>query len=74
MIYTTQAIKLFEDFLILWVFEFFEHNQKQDKKSKINKNKYKIEPVKETCYKLEAMHHMMHEPMTLNIESINART
>ena len=26
-------------FQFLWVFEFFEHTQKQDKKSKINKNK-----------------------------------
>ena len=61
-------------FQFLWVFEFFEHTQKKDKKSKINKNKYKTELVKETCNKLEAMHDMMHEPMNLNIGSINAWT
>ena len=34
----------------------------------------KTKLVKETCYKLEAMHDMMYEPMTLNIGSINAWT
>ena len=48
--------KVLEIFQILWVFEFFVHTQKQDKKSKINKNKkYKTKLVKKTCYKLEAM-------------------
>ena len=43
-----------------------------NKQSKINKDKNKMKLVKETCYKPEAMHDMMHEPMTLNIGSINA--
>ena len=43
-------------FQFLWVFEFFEHTQKQNKKSKINKNvetfevnTKQTEQVKETC-------------------------
>ena len=71
MIYTTQVIKFFKDFQFLWIFEFL-NTLKNKKKSKINKNKYKTKLVKETCDKLEAMHDMMHEPMTLNIGSINA--
>ena len=68
-----QAIKLFEDFSIFMGFWIFEHTQKQNKRSKINKNKYKSELVKETCSKQKTMHDMMHEPMNLNIGSINAR-
>ena len=50
VIYITQAIKLFEIFHFLWVFEFFQHTQKQKHKSKINKNKVnKQTPIKETC-------------------------
>ena len=60
-------------FQFLWVFEFL-NTLKQNKKSNINKNKYKTKLVKETCYKPEAMHDMMHEPMILNIQSINAWT
>ena len=56
------------------IFEFFEHTKKQNMKSKINKNKYKTKLVKETCYKQKSMHDMMHEPMILNIGSINALT
>ena len=40
MIYTKQAIKLFEDFSIFIVFEFFLHTQKQKHKSKIKNNAY----------------------------------
>ena len=74
MIYTKQAIKFFEDFSIFYGFEFFEHTKKQNKKSKINKNKYKTKIVKETCNKQKAMHDMINEPMILNIGSINAWT
>ena len=58
-------------FQFLWVFEFFEKTQKQNKKSKINNNK---KLVKETCYKQKTIHDMMHEPMILSIGSIDAWT
>ena len=74
MIYTKQVIKLFEDFSIFMVFEFLNTLKNSNKKSKINKTKYKTKLVKETCYKQKAMHDMMHEPMILNIGSINAWT
>ena len=53
-------------------FWIFEHTKKQNKKSKINKNKYKTELVKETCkkkmhikrcmmHKFMIMKHLIHE-------------
>ena len=71
MWYTQQKRSNFlKIFQFLWVFEFL--NTLKNRTSKINKNKYKTKLVKETCYKQEAMHDMMHEPMTLKIGSINA--
>ena len=74
MIYTKQAIKLFEDFSIFMIFEFL--NAFKNRTSKIRSIKTSIDQklVKETCYKQKTMHDIMHEPMNLNIGSINART
>ena len=78
MIYTKQAIKLFEDFSIFMVFEFL--NTLKNRTSKLRSIKTSIDQklVKETCYKQktmhDTMHDIMHEPMNLNIGSINART
>ena len=76
MINTTQAIKLFEDFFFqfLWVFEFLNTLKNRTSKVRSTKTSTKKKLEKETCYKLEAMHVMMHEPMTLNIRGINAWT
>ena len=74
MIYTKQAIKLFEDFSIFMVFEFL--NTLKNRTSKVRSIKTSIDQklVKEICYKEKTMHDMMHEPMNLNNGSINART
>ena len=71
MIYTKQAIKLFEDFSIFMVFEFLNTLKNITRKVRSIK-KYKTKLVKETCHKPKAMHDMMHKPMILNIGSINA--
>ena len=68
MIYTKQAIKLFEDFSIFMSFLNFEHTKKQSKNCKKKKLKEK------KCYKQKTMHDMMHEPMILSIGSIDAWT
>ena len=74
MIYTKQAIKLFENFSIFMVFEFLNTLKNRTSKVRSTKTNTKIELVKETCYKQKSMHDMMHEPMILNIRSIDAWT
>ena len=74
MIYTKQAIKLFEDFSIFMVFELLNTLKKKTSKIRSTKTCTKTKLVKETCYKHKSMHDMMHEPMILNIGSINAWT
>ena len=56
------------------VFEFL--NTLKNKTRKVRSTKTSIKPklIKETCYKQKAMRDMMHEPMILNIGSINAWT
>ena len=51
MIYTTQAIKLFEDFSIFMVFEFLNTLKNRISKVRSTKTSTKTELVKETCYK-----------------------
>ena len=72
MIYTKQAIKLFEIFSIFMVFEYLNILKNRTSKVRSTKTSTKIELVKETCCKQKSMHDMMHEPMILNIGSINA--
>ena len=74
MIYTKQAIKLFENFSIFMVFEFLNTLKNRTSKVRSTKTSTKTELVKETCYKQKSMHDMVHEPMILNIGSINAWT
>ena len=74
MIYTKQAIKLFEDFSIFMVLEFLNTLKNKTSKVRSIKNRYKPKQVKETCYKQKIMHDMMHEPMNLSIGKINAWT
>ena len=56
------------------VFEFLNTLKNRTSKIRSTKTSTKQKLVKETCYKSKAMHDMMHEPMILNIESINAST
>ena len=74
MIYTKQAIKLFEKFSIFMVFEFLNTLKNRTSKVRSTKTSTKTELVKETCYKQKSMHDMVHEPIILNIGSINAWT
>ena len=74
MINTKQVIKLFEDFLIFMVFEFLNTLKNKTRKVRSTKTSTKPKLIKETSYKQKAMCDMMHEPMILNIGSINAWT
>ena len=54
------------------VFEFLNTLKNRIRKVRSTKTNTKPKLVKETCYKQKAMHDMMHEPMILSIESIDA--